>query len=131
MSIDFAPKAFGTKTADKMPTAAADRPKAEFWINLGYTSPVLDDDDKPMFVSLPQGIPLDTQEHLKTNSRNDRYAAFQSARNDLLDQLLEFAKDLKPGEDRIISLQVQLRRVSEEAAPIDPKNNPFATKISF
>ena len=128
--IDFTPKTFGSK--DVKPSASADeRPKAEFWINLGYTSNVQDDEGKPMFVSLPQGIALDTQEHLKTNSRNDRYAAFQSARNDLFDQLLEHAKNLKTGEDTIIKLEVQLRRVNEEASPIDPANNPFTTQLKF
>lgn len=125
MAIDFnatTGKTFG-QSAGNAP--AGDRHKAEFWINLGYTSEVEDVDGKPMFVSLPQGIPLDTQEHLKTNSRNDRFAAFQAARNDLLDQLLAHAQNLQPGEDTIINLQVQVRRVNQEQAPIDTERNPF------
>lgn len=129
MSIDFTPKAFGSKAADSTPAAA--RPKAEFWVNLGYESDVQDDEGNNMFISLPQGIPLDTQESLKTNSSNNKYAAFQSARNDLLDQLIAHAQQLKPGESCNVNLTVQVRRVKEEAAPIDPAANPFTKKLSF
>lgn len=128
MSIDFAPKKFG---AAAVATPAADRPKAEYWLNIGYQSDVLDDNEQPMFVSLPQGIPLDTQEHLKTNSSNNKYAAFQSARNDLMDQLIAHASNLQPGEATEITLTVQLRRVKDEVAPINPAENPFTKKLSF
>lgn len=130
MSIDFTPKAFGSKAAD---TAASkdQRPKAEFWINIGVPSGVQDDNGDDMFVSLPQGIPLDTQEHLKTNSSNNKYAAFQSARNDLLDQLIAHANTLQPGESTMVTLQVQVRRVKAEAEPIDPAMNPFSQAIKL
>jgi len=128
MSIDFTPKTFG-KTETAAP--AADRPKAEYWLNLGYASDVKDDEGNNLFISLPQGIPLDTQDHLKTNSRNTDFAQFQAARNDLLDQLIAHAQNLQPGESSVINLQVQLRRVNEEAAPIDPANNSFTKKLSF
>lgn len=129
MSIDFTPKTFG-KT-NNAATPAADRPKAELWLNIGYPSDVQDDDGNNLFISLPQGIPLDTQDHLKTNSRNSDFAQFQAARNDLLDQLIAHAQNLKPGESSVINLQVQLRRVNEEAPPVDPNNNAFAKKLSF
>lgn len=128
MSIDFTPKAFGSKPAA---VPAADRPKAEFWLNIGYASDVLDDNGEAMFVSLPQGIPLDTQEHLKTNSSNNKYAAFQSSRNDLLEQLTAHAQTLAPGESCNVQLTVQVRRVKEEAAAIDPSVNPFTRKLAF
>lgn len=130
MSIDFTPKKFGSNDSKAAP--AADRPKAEYWLNIGYQSDVPDDNGDAMFVSLPQGIPLDTQEHLKTNSSNNKYAAFQSARNDLVDQLVAHAQaSLAPGESTTVQLTVQIRRVKEEAAPINPENNPFAKQLSF
>lgn len=127
--IDFKPKKFGSKETTE--TAAADRPKAEFWINLGYDSDHKDDEGNPLFISLPQGIPLDTQEHLPTNMNNEMFAALRSAQNDLLDQLISFAQDLQPGEAKNVQLTVQLRRVKAPAAPIDPANNPLIKKLSF
>ena len=127
--IDFQPKKFGAKATTE--TAAADRPKAEFWINLGYESDHHDEEGSPLFISLPQGIPLDTQEHLPTNMNNEMFAALRSAQNDLLDQLIAFAQDLQPGEAKNVQLTVQLRRVKAPAAPIDPANNPLIKKLSF
>lgn len=125
--IDFT-KTFSAASA---PKAAADKPKAQFWINLGYESDVIDEDGTPRFISLPQGIPLDTQDHLPTNSRNNEFAAFQSSRNDLLDQITAHAAKLAAGESCILNLQIQLRRVNEEAAPIDNGANPFIKKLSL
>lgn len=127
--IDFTPKAFGSK--DKAP-AQDDRPKAEFWLNLGYNSDhIVEETGKPLFISLPQGIPLDTQEHLPTNMSNQQFAAMRSAQNDLLDQLTAHAQTLQPGEDCTIQLTVQLRRVKAPAEPINPENNPLIKKLSF
>lgn len=126
--LNFAPKQFGL---DNKTAPATDKPKAEFWINLGYTSEHLDDQGQPYFISLPQGIPLDTQELLETNSRNDKYAAFCGARNDLQEQLMAHVADLAPGEHKTVTLEIQIRRVNAPAAPIDPANNPMARKLSF
>ena len=129
MSIDFAPKKFGNNA----PTAAQeDRPKAEFWINLGYESDHINEETgKALFISLPQGIPLDTQEHLPTNMSNAQFAAMRSAQNDLLDQLTAHAQHLQPGEDCFITVQVQIRRVKAPSAPINPENNPLIKKLAF
>lgn len=111
--------------------AQNDRPKSQFWINLGY--PVdyqLDDGStEQRFVSLPIGIPLDGQERLPTNSKNEQFAAFQVARNELLDQLMAIAQTLEPGEDKIINLKVQIRRVNEEV--IRTEDNPFIKKLNL
>lgn len=130
MSIDFAPKKFGNNA----PTAAAaeDRPKAEFWINLGYESDHINEETgKPLFITLPQGIPLDTQEHLPTNMSNAQFAAMRSAQNDLLDQLTSHAQHLQPGEDCFVNVTVQIRRVKAPTAPINPENNPLIKKLTF
>ena len=130
MSIDFQPKKFGATNTNA--TATDDRPKAEFWINLGYESDhIVEETGKPLFISLPQGIPLDTQEHLPTNMSNAQFAAMRSAQNDLLDQLTAHAQHLQPGEDCFVTLKVQLRRVKAPAAPINPENNPLIKKLKF
>lgn len=136
--IDFQ-KTFGAKSGNvQSKTNAEDRPKAQLWLNFGYLSDVMDEETgEQRFVSLPTGIPLDTQEHLATNSRNRDYAAFQSARNDVLDQLVTFGQKLEPGESKIIcmdestGLSVQIRRVNAEAEAIEPKNNQYARKLEL
>ena len=126
MGIQSFDKTFG-KTAVKTESAA--KPKAKFWLNLGYTANEGTEDEK--FISLPNGIPLDTQEPLPTNSSNDDFRALRSAQNDLLAQLMEFAEQMEPGQEGVIQLQVQLRRVKEEAAPIASGENKYAAKLAF
>lgn len=129
MAIDFA-KQFG---APKAGNAAAnqERPKSQFWLNIGYEAEGAGKDGDDAFVSLPVGIPLDTQERLPTNSSNKDFAQMQAARNDLMDQLLEYAKALQPGEDVIIGLRVQLRRVREDQAVSVGEDNKFARRLAF
>jgi hypothetical protein len=130
MAIDF-DKTFGARAAGNKPAQQADRPKSQYWLNLGYTSDVEDEDGSMRFVSLPIGIPLDNQERLPTNSRNQEFAAFQSARNDLLDQIQEVAKSLEPGEYRTLNLEIQLRRVNDDAPEISADANPFTKKLDL
>jgi hypothetical protein len=112
------------------------RPKAEFWLNIGYTAEVMVNEEvETRFVSLPTGIPLDTQEKLPTNSRNQVFAAFQGARNDLLDQIMDAAKHLEPGEEKIIGeaggLQFQIRRVNGETTQVKTEENPFRRQLAL
>jgi len=131
MSLSFQPTKFGANTASAA-TPAADRPKAEYWINLGYEAEAINEDTKkPYFISLPQGIPLDTQELADTNVRSPEFAAIRNAQNDLHAQVMAHVKDLQPGEETFITLQVQVRRRKADVAPIDPENNPLIKKISF
>lgn len=128
MSLTFAPTKFGQTAAASTP--AADRPKAEFWINLGYEAEAVNTETgKPYFISLPQGIPLDTQELADTNVRSPEFAAIRNAQNDLHAQLMDHCKDLAPGEEKFITLTVQVRRVKAPVAPIDPANNPLIKKL--
>jgi hypothetical protein len=135
MAIDFT-KTFGTNNTSTKSSAPAanshsDKPKAAFWLNVGYDSGVTDEEGESRFVSLPVGIPLDTQDKLPTNSRNKDFAAFQAARNDLLDQLMELAHSMEPGEERILNLQLQLRRVNDVAPEASLSDNKFARKLSL
>lgn len=129
---------FNTTFGSKKTSAAAsdERAKAQLWLNFGYVSDVQDEDGKYKFVSLPVGIPLDTQEPLSVNSKNLEFRAFQTARNDLMAQLIDAGKSLEPGEEKIIAmgdngLAVQIRRVNDEVAAVPADQNQFARKISF
>ena len=84
-------------------TAKADRPKAQFWLNIGYVVhvPAEGGGTEQRFISLPSGIPLDTMEELKTNSSNALFARMQAARNGLFADLMATAKTLAPGEEKI------------------------------
>lgn len=120
-----------------------DLPKANIWLNIGYIVGVQVTDaegtrDEDRFVSLPVGIPLDTMEPITINSRNEDFAKFQSARNDLLDQLKAAGEKLAPGEERIVSLcsttglAVQMRRVNDPvAAPAADESNGYAVKLGL
>lgn len=133
MAIEFN-KTFGSKTA---PAANKDeRPKSQFWLNIGYETDVVDDNGENRFVSLATGIPLDNMERLQTNSRNREFAAFQAARNDLYDQIMDVAKSLEAGESKVIAtadngLSIQIRRINEESVEIPADQNKFGRRLSF
>ena len=129
-------KTFGNQA--KAATAVKeDRPKANLWLNIGYSVEVdTAEGVEQRFVSLPVGIPLDTMEPLPTNSRNADFAAFQAARNNLHDQFMAVAAKLQPGEEKIIGLgdsglALQIRRVNQESAPVPTEQNPFVAALSF
>lgn len=130
MAIDFSFNP-GKNNSNAAAAAGQDKPKSQFWLNIGFVAEGEAEGEKDTFVSLPVGIPLDTQEKLKTNSSNAEFAQLQAARNDLMDQLMEYAKNLKPGEDVVIGLQVQLRRVKEEQKVSVGNDNKFARKLAF
>lgn len=130
MAIDFT-KTFGSNKSTGTKPAAETRPKSQFWLNIGYDSGVAGEDGKTKFVSLPAGIPLDGQERLPTNSRNAEFSAFQSARNNLMDQIQAVAEALAPGEEKILNLQIQLRRINDEAAELPVEQNAFARQLDL
>lgn len=120
------------------------RPKAEFWLNIGYNVNVEVTDAQGVvstesrFVSLPVGIPLDTMTLLPTDSQNEAYRAFQSARNGLHEAIMGVAKTLKAGEEKFLGgsgaageLVIQLRRVSGPAAPVQAAANPFVMALKL
>lgn len=112
--------------------AKTDRPKAQLWLNIGYQQPVIvDGEEVEEFVALAQGIPLDTIEKLPANSRNDSFRARQAAQNNLHDQLMQKAATLEPGEEVIVNLKIQLRRVNDEAAPVADDANPYVRQLDL
>ena len=71
MSVDFTKMSFGKTDNASSSSKKDDKPKAQFWLNIGYQVEVPDDQgNEDRFVSLPQGIPLDTQETVSTKSKN-------------------------------------------------------------
>jgi hypothetical protein len=117
-------------------TTGTARPKAQIWMNLGYEIqvPTSDGTMETRFINLPMGLPLDTMEEVATTSSKEVFAAMQIAKNDLLKQLLAAAADLPAGGERIVNLQVQMRRVNDAAANVslsDPAVNPFLRKIAL
>ena len=134
MAIDFN-KTFGAKSTAAAPKKD-ERPKSQFWLNIGYETDVVDDNGENRFVSLATGIPLDNMERLQTNSRNREFAAFQAARNDLYDQIMDVAKSLEAGESKIIAtaengLAIQIRRINEESVEVPADQNKFGRRLYF
>lgn len=120
---------FGKSNAAASSANKESKPKAQFWLNIGYTANEGTAEEK--FISLPTGIPLDTQEALATNSSNEDFRAMRCAQNDLLEQLTAFAEKLEPGQEGIIQLQVQLRRVKAVAEDIKPDENKYGRSLTF
>lgn len=120
---------------------ASNKPKADVWLNVGYTVEVdvLENgvtSKESRFVSLPFGIAFDTMELLNTNSQNVGFSAFQAARNDLHGQIMQVAKTMAPGEEKIIGgiaggLQIQLRRVAAPIGAPVASSNPFMKALAM
>ena len=109
------------------------KPKAKYWLNVGYlASTVIEGEDEPRFIALPAGIPLDTTKPAEVRGSNELYRAMVTAQNDLLEDIIEEASKLEPGQAVIIGdpetspLVLQLRRVAAEQEAIKPSQNPFA-----
>lgn len=128
MAIDL-PKSFGQK--NNAATDKEQRPASQFWLNVGYEVevPNAEGQNETRFVSLPAGIPLDNIEQLVVKGKNQDWNMFQSARNDLLTQLMAAAQAMEPGEEQIVNLQIQLRRTNNEEVKVDSSTNPFARKL--
>lgn len=125
-AIDFRKSALPTTAA----AAAQERAKAQYWLNVGYTvQEQTDEGVVDTFISLPLGIPLDDQKTLPTNSSNARYAALSSARNSLYEQLMAVCAELGDGEEQLLDLQIQVRKVRSEQATVSAGENPFLKKL--
>lgn len=112
--------------------AANDRPKAQFWLNVGYIAKgAAEDGSEDYFVAIGGvggqnnrstlgGIALDSMSDFQlTGSANMQ--KLRKQQNELRNQILDAAQKLNPGESRVIStdavtgLSLELRRVSEAA----------------
>lgn len=127
-ALDITKPTFGAKK-----TAATDRPKAQLWLNIGYPVEVelADGSKETRFISLPMGLPLDTMEEVPTNSSNAVFANMQAAKNNLFRQLMEAGSALPEGGERLVNLQIQLRRVNGETKVVDNDSNPFIQPLAL
>lgn len=125
--VDFA-KTFGSPTPSQSNTNGSDRPKSQFWLNVGMRA---GEGDAERFVSLPQGVALDNLKPIAIRGSNEDYNKFTAARNDLLDQIMTLAASLDPGGEAYLSLEVQVRRVNDEveAPAVDEASNAYAIKL--
>lgn len=120
---------FGARSGVVNETPAA-RPESDVWMNVGYET----GDPKYPMVSLPFGIPIDTQQPLKITGRDADFIAFTGARNQLLAEIQDLAATLKPGEEVTLGggtdgLVIQLRRRNGEAEAPAVGENRFARTL--
>ena len=112
-----------------------DRPKSQVWLNIGYTVEFETDEGEMQshFVKLPFGLGLDTMNDSDLDSSSPEWLARTMAGIKFKNDLLEVAKKLAPGEERIISgkgtnqIQIQLKRVGKRAVAMSDDDNPFIT----
>ena len=103
--------------------ARTEQPKANYWLNVGYYA---GEGEERRFVSLPVGIPVDTQEALRVSGQNQDFNNFNGARNELLDALKAAAGELPPGGETLVNLQIQLRRVNDEVVVAKGAENAYS-----
>lgn len=101
--------------ANKSSTKADDRPQADIWLNVGYTA--TDGEGEDVFIGLPMGIPLDTMKESPMRGKDEGFRQVLQAKNSLLETVQKAAAELKPGQEEMINLQVQIRRVSKTEEP--------------
>lgn len=90
-------------------TSKDEKKEAEIYLNPGLemTNPVT---GEKQFVSLPWGVPVDTQSFKVKNTSDDGYNAMQMLKSNLLEGLQARAAQLAPEEEIIIPLQLVMRR---------------------
>ena len=117
--------------------SADDRPKAKVWLNVGRQVDCKVDDgtgnkvNGTQFIALPMGLAMDTMEEMAVpkSNKNQEYKQIVLARNNLMAQIQKAAEALQPGEELLIPLQVQIRRV-EEAQDLPEGDNPFVVDLA-
>ena len=107
---------------------------ANFYMNIGQTVEFMNETDgeiQSKFISLPQGLGLDNMVRRDVTKGTDWYRAEMDAKNALLDDILEICQTMKPGEDKIITLEIQLHRIKEATPVVKPTENPFRKKLAI
>lgn len=121
------PLKLGAKTSGN---PEAIKETAMLWLNVGYTH-TDEETGEETFISLPMGIPLDTMRVKPVTGKNEDYRKMTEAKNQLLHQLVEYARSLDDGAEDIVSdLQVQIRRVAEHDVQDTPENNAMVASMS-
>ena len=137
-SPNVTPLTFGQRMGINNPPET-EKVDAQIWLNVGY----LTGNQEYPFVSLPFGIPIDTQQPLELRGRNADFNTFVTHRNKLLEQIKQAGDALAPGEEAYLSmigdneeigpglgLVIQLRRrESKDAAK--PTNEGFLPEFEL
>lgn len=122
----------GNATQNNAGSTSDTKTKAQLWVNIGVSKTVLKDGESvEEFIALPQGIPLDTMEMKPATSRNDEFRNRELGQNHLWKQLMAKAAELAPGEDVIVNLQVQVRRVNADVAPTADDQNQYVVNVDL
>jgi hypothetical protein len=107
------------------------RPEAQVWLNIGYESAPFTNpatgETETRFVSIPVGVPLDTQKPIDKRNMTD----LNAAQNDLLADLQKAAASLESGEERDVVLTLRMRRVRDSETPVIGDDSPFARKVDL
>lgn len=105
-NLDYVPTFGARKQAQQAEAGAtAKRDPAQVWLNIGYLG-----EDGETFVSLPQGAPLDTMTAFEVKGSSEKMKALRLDQNALLADFEAAAAELAPGERRIVTVQIEIRR---------------------
>lgn len=110
--------------------AAQEREPEMFWGNVGVYATAIDSDGEEVkqFISLNHGIPLSSVQEMKI-SGSPEWQMLCSAKNDMLNQIMEIATNLKPGETHDLTMIFQIRHVEKKSA-VSREENAFQFKLS-
>lgn len=116
-------KPFGTEKKGKQ-----ERETNQVWANIGVVRK--DGEGKDVFVGLPLGVPCDGLKAKKVpGSDTDKqdYRNLVIAQNAFLEAFQKHMAGLKPGQEKVLNLQVQIRRIKEgeKVTEADKANNPL------
>lgn len=120
--LDFTPAGNNSGIVPSNRRNQSDKPPAKLWLNVGYEA-------NGRFVNLPVGIPVDTMEELPVRGQNEEWAAFQTARNQLLKAIQQAGDNLEPGAEVEVKLTVKLRKVNEQVS-VNDEDNAFAIDLT-
>lgn len=107
--------------------------KSMVWVNVGATLSVKQDDGTMAdeFISMPVGIPLDTQTPMEVRGKNKAWHHKVQAKNMILQMLQAVGEELEPGAGEIIGdLQIQVFRKNDAAEEADSSENPLLDQLA-
>lgn len=93
-------------------TATTERPKSEFWLNVGVVTKNADGED--LFVQLPRGMAIDKLDKSPAR-RTEAGNQLAQAKNGLVDIIETIKASLEPGQEVEVPLTVRIYRVAGEA----------------
>lgn len=85
-----------------------ERRQSKLWVNIGFHNA------EGKFVNLPVGIPIDTMELIPVRGQSEDWVRLTHERNTLIKMLQKHGDTMEPGQEEMMPLQVQLRRVGDQ-----------------